>query len=40
MTNVEKKCVIVLDKIKILKTIEYNNVLNEIKSFEDIGSLS
>jgi len=39
MNKQEKKCAILLDKISIMKTIEYNKVLDEIEGFEDLGSL-
>lgn len=39
MTNEEKRCVILLDEISIMKAIEYNKVLDEIEGFEDLGSL-
>jgi hypothetical protein len=39
MNKQEKKCAILLDEISIMKTIEYNKVLDEIEGFEDLGSL-
>lgn len=35
----EKKCVILLDEVSIMKSIEYNKVLDEIEGFEDLGQL-
>jgi hypothetical protein len=35
----EKKCVILLDEISIMKCIEYNKTLYVIEGFEDIGTL-
>lgn len=35
----EKKCAVLLDEVSIMKTIEYNKVLDEIEGFEDLGSL-
>lgn len=39
MNKQEKKCAILLDEISIMRTIEYNKVLDEIEGFEDLGSL-
>jgi hypothetical protein len=39
MSYVEKKCVILLDEISIMKFIEYNKTLDLIEGFEDIGML-
>jgi len=39
MSYDEKKCVILLDKVSIMKAIEYNKSLDEIEGFEDLGSL-
>jgi hypothetical protein len=39
MTYSEKKCVILLDEISIMKCIEYNSVLDEIEGYEDLGRL-
>lgn len=36
----ERKCVILLDEISIMKCIEYNKNLDIIEGFEDIGMLS
>lgn len=35
----EKKCVILLDEVSIMKSIEYNKILDEIEGFEDLGPL-
>lgn len=35
----EKKCAILLDEVSIMKSIEYNKVLDEIEGFEDLGTL-
>lgn len=35
----EKKCVILLDEVSIMKSIEYNKVLDKIEGFEDLGQL-
>lgn len=34
----ERKCVILLDEVSIMKAIEYNTNLDEIEGFEDQGS--
>ncbi|KAL4107120.1 hypothetical protein QTP88_018552 [Uroleucon formosanum] len=39
MSYDEKKCVILLDEVSIMKAIEYNKSLDEIEGFEDLGSL-
>lgn len=39
MSFKEKKCAILLDEMAIIKYIEYNTFLDEIESFEDLGSL-
>lgn len=33
----EKKCVILLDEVSIIKSIEYNKLLDKIEGFEDLG---
>ncbi|CAI6353573.1 unnamed protein product [Macrosiphum euphorbiae] len=38
-TYEEKKCVILLDEVSIMKSIEYNKILDEIEGFEDLGPL-
>lgn len=35
----EKKCAILLDEVSIIKTIEYNKVLDNIEGLEDLGTL-
>lgn len=35
----EKKCVILLDEVSIMKSIEYNKILDEIEGFKDLGPL-
>jgi len=39
MSYVEKKSVILLDEISIMKCVEYNKILDLIEGFEDIGTL-
>ncbi|KAL4091160.1 hypothetical protein QTP88_025897 [Uroleucon formosanum] len=39
MSYVEKKCVILLDEISIMKCVEYNKILDLIEGFEDVGTL-
>jgi len=39
MTYSERKCVILLDEISIMKCIEYNSVSDEIEGYEDLGRL-
>ncbi|KAL4085312.1 hypothetical protein QTP88_027171 [Uroleucon formosanum] len=39
MSYVEKKCVILLDKISIMKCVEYNKIMDLIEGFEDVGTL-
>lgn len=39
MTYTDKKCVILLDEMSILKCIEYNKALDMIEGFEDLGPL-
>ncbi|CAI6377798.1 unnamed protein product [Macrosiphum euphorbiae] len=38
-TYEEKKCVILLDEVSIMKSIEYNKILDEIEGFEDLRHL-
>ncbi|CAI6354617.1 unnamed protein product [Macrosiphum euphorbiae] len=35
----EKKCVLLLDEVSIMKTLEYNKILDEIEGFEDLGDM-
>jgi len=35
----EKKCVILLDEVSMMKTLEYNKILDEIEGFEDLGDM-
>jgi len=35
----EKKCVILLDEVSIMKSVEYNKIVDEIEGFEDLGSI-
>jgi len=35
----EEKCVFLLDEVSIMKSIEYNKILDEIEGFEDLGPL-
>lgn len=35
----EKKCTILLDEVAIMKTLEYNKLLDEIEGYEDLGTL-
>lgn len=37
LTYDEKKCVILLDEVSIMKSVEYNKTLDEIEGFEDLG---
>jgi len=39
MSENEKKCTILLDEVAIMKTLEYNKVLDEIEGYEDLGTL-
>lgn len=39
MTYDEKKCVILLDEVSIMKSVEYNKIIDEIEGFEDLGSI-
>jgi DNA transposase THAP9 len=39
MNENEKKCAILLDEVSIMKTLEYNKVLDEIEGYEDLGTL-
>lgn len=39
MSENEKKCTILLDEVAIMKTLEYNKVLDEIEGYEDLGKL-
>ena len=39
MTNIDRRCVILFDKITIMKCIEYNKAFDLIEGFEDLGSL-
>lgn len=34
-----KKCVILLDEVSIMKSLEYNKIIDEIEGFEDLGSI-
>lgn len=38
MVYEEKKCVILLDEVHIMKAIEYNKILDEIEGYEDLGT--
>lgn len=40
MTFTDRKCVILLDEMSILKCIEYNKALDMIEGFEDLGRLA
>jgi len=39
MLYTDRKCVILLDEMSILKCIEYNEALDIIEGFEDLGPL-
>jgi len=39
MTMCDKKCVIMLDEVSIMKAVEYNKFLDYIEGFEDLGPL-
>ncbi|XP_060855057.1 uncharacterized protein LOC132932707 [Metopolophium dirhodum] len=39
MSENEKKCTILLDEVAIMKSLEYNKVLDEIEGYEDLGTL-
>jgi len=39
MLYTDRKCVILLDEMSILKCIEYNKALDIIEGFEDLGPL-
>lgn len=39
MTYSEKKCIILLDEISIMKCVEYNKTLDIIEGFQDMGTL-
>lgn len=39
MSENEKRCIVLLDEVAIMKTFEYNKALDEIEGFEDLGTL-
>lgn len=39
MTYQEKQCIVLLDEISIMKSIEYNKSKDEIEGYEDLGTL-
>lgn len=35
----EKKCVILSGEVLIMKSVEYNKIVDEIEGFKDLGSI-